>query len=250
MIRPSLGFFGALLVLSGCATAVMPDGTADDVANGGDSGATTDPSGYGDGSDAGKDYGGSTGGSDGGTSSSKDGGGSKVDSGSPSTSGPCSASGVLATFDFNGEPGDQSATAVKTSATGITAGEVKRASGLTGVSGSDSMNSSGWSTSSSVDTSKYYTFTITPDSACTLDVTSIAIDTQKSGTGPAKGSVATSKDSFGLKTAFTPGSASNVTTSISGATGALEIRVYGYNASSGSGTFRVQNSLTVSGSLH
>ncbi len=248
MIRPSFGFFSALLVLSGCATAVMPDGAADDVVGGNDGGAaTTDPNGYGD-SDAGKSYG-STG-SDGGSSSAKDGGGTKADSGSPSTSGPCSATGVLATFDFDGEPGDQSGTAVKTTASDLTVGEVKRASALTGVSGNNSMNSSGWSTSSSPDTGKYYTFTITPNSACTLDITSISIDSKTSGSGPAKGSLATSKDGFGLKTAFTPGSPASVSTSISGATGALEIRIYGYDAASGAGTFRVQSSLTVTGSLH
>lgn len=247
MIRPSFGFFSALLVLSGCATAVMPDGATDDVVGAKDGGAaTTDPNGYGD-SDGGKSYGD---GSDGGATATKDGGSTKGDSGAPSTSGPCSATGVLATFDFSGEPGDQSATAVKTAATGITVGDVKRATGLTGVSGSDSINSSGWSTSSSVDTSKYYTFTITPDSACSLDITSIAIDSKPSGSGPAKSSLATSKDSFSLKTTFTPGSAGSVATSISGATGAVEIRVYGYGASSGAGTFRIQNSLTVSGSLH
>ncbi|MGH7281746.1 MAG: hypothetical protein ACRELY_09505, partial [Polyangiaceae bacterium] len=209
----------------------------------------------GNGDDAGSSgansYGGGGGGGGGGGSSSDGGTSSAKDSGGGGGGGGCTAfTGVLAAFDFTGAPGDQASTSPSSSAPGIGAGDVTRSSSVTGTTGADSMNSSGWGTGSSADTSKYYTFTITPDSKCALDITSVSVDSKASGTGPAKGAVATSDDSFGSKTAFTPGSAGSVTASVSGASGALEIRVYGYSASSGSGTFRVQNTLAVNGSLH
>lgn len=244
MIRLSLGFLVAASLAVGCATAVAPDGGGGALQDQkGDSGASTGPSSYGDDGDGGSS----------GTSTGSDGGkatGGK-DSGTTGTGGgACSASGVLATFDFTGEPGDQSSTAVTSTAAGISAGSVSRSSSVTGTTGADSINSTGWATGSSADGSKYYTFTITPDAACTLDITKIAIDTKSSGTGPTKGAVATDDDSFGTKTGFTANTSTNVTLSVSGASGAVEIRVYGFSASSGSGTFRVQNTLTVSGALH
>lgn len=225
--------------LVGCATAVVPDGGGGNLAGAGsgdDAGSSGENS-YGGGGGGG---GGST---DGGTSSSKD-------SGTTSSGGCTAFTGVLAAFDFTGEPGDQTSTSPSTTATGIGAGNVTRSSSVTGTAGTDSMNSSGWATGGSADTSKYYTFTITPDSKCTLDITGVSVDSKSSASGPTKGSVATSDDSFGTKTAFTPGSTSSVGVSVSGASGAIEVRVYGYSASSGGGTFRVQNTLSISGSLH
>ena len=247
MIRPALGILVAaslcLVGMSGCATAVMPDGGGGGVegsGSGNDAGATGASS-YG-GDNGGGGGGGST--TDGGTSLAKDSGGGGGGGGCPTFT------GVLATFDFTGEPGDQSSTAPASSAPGIGAGNVTRSSSVTGVTGTDSMNSSGWGTGSSADSSKYYTFTLTPDSKCTLDITSVSVDSKSSSSGPMKGSVGTSDDSFGTKTAFSPGGTDSVSVSVSGASGAVEIRVYGYSASSGSGTFRVQNTLSVTGSLH
>lgn len=201
------------------------------------------------GSSAASSYGGDNG-DGGGGGSTTDGGTSTKDSGGGGTGGCPTFTGVLATFDFTGEPGDQSSTAPASSAPGIGAGNVTRSSSVTGVTGSDSINSSGWGTGGSADSSKYYTFTITPDSKCTLDITSVSVDSKSSSSGPTKGSVGTSDDSFGTKTSFTPGGTDSVTVSVSGASGAIEIRVYGYSAGSGSGTFRVQNTLSVTGSLH
>lgn len=202
------------------------------------------------GSSGANSYGGGGGGGGGGTAS--DGGTtSGKDSGAGVGSGGCTAfTGVLASFDFTGEPGDQSSTSPSTTASGIGAGNVTRSSSVTGVTGLDSMNSSGWGTGGSADSSKYYTFTITPDSKCTLDITSVSVDSKSSTSGPAKGAVATSDDSFGSKTQFTPGGSGSVSVSVTGASGAIEIRVYGYSAGSASGTFRVQNTLSVTGSLH
>ena len=157
------------------------------------------------------------------------------------------ASGVLVTFDFTGAAGNQASTAAKSTATGVTAGAITRSAGLTATAGSGSINSSGWPTATTIDTTKYYTFTITPDPTCVLDLTSMSIDTKSSGTGPASSAAATSNDAFAIDTTFTPSTVATVTLGVSGASAATEVRVYGYHAGSASGTFRVQNTLTISG---
>ena len=158
-------------------------------------------------------------------------------------------SGVLVTFDFTGTTGSQTSTQPKSTATGILGGPISRSAGLTAVAGAGSINSSGWPTTTTLDATKYYTFTITPDPTCVMDLTSMSIDTKASNTGPASAAVATSADNFAGDTTFTPSSVANVTLSVTGANAAIEVRVYGYHASSTSGTFRVQNTFTISGAL-
>jgi hypothetical protein len=221
----------------------VPDGASPDVKTdtAQDAGGTSADNSYGNGGgDSGTSK--STPPSDAGTTTPK------TDGGTVST-GSCSLSGALAAYDFTGESGNQASTAATSTGAGITAGDVTRASTLTAVSGSDSINSSGWTTSTHADTTKYYTLSITPPSGCKLNVSSISLDTTASGSGPGAASVATSGDSFSAKTTFTPGSTSTPSLSVSGETGAVEIRIYGYGASSTAGTMRMQNTLTVSGSL-
>jgi hypothetical protein len=179
--------------------------------------------------------------------------GTSVDAGSdvamPPTvdSSSCASTGTLVTYDFAGQPGNQTSTVATSSMSGITAGSVSRASTITAVTGANSINGSDWS--SSLDTSRYYTFTLTPPTTCALDITSISIDTQASSTGPTSASVATSNDNFATTTSFTPGTTATVSLSVSGATKAVEVRIYGYGASGTGGTLRIESTLTASGSL-
>jgi hypothetical protein len=124
-----------------------------------------------------------------------------------------------------------------------------RASGLTATAAQNSISSSGWPQSSQIDTSKYYTLALTPPSGCTLDITSLAVDAKTSGTGPAGGSAATSVDSFAGMSAVQTNAISSPAMTVSGATGQVEIRIYGFGATSASGTFRIENTFTVTGSL-
>ena len=164
-------------------------------------------------------------------------------------SGSCSYSGVLATWSFSGQSGSE-ASVSGTGMASVAAGALSRSSGLTAVSGSGSINSSNWATSASLDTSKYYTLTLTPPSGCSLSLTSMSITTQASGTGPANAAVGTSADSFGQTAQVSVNSQSSPNLSVSGQTGQVEVRIYGYKASSASGTFRLTATLTVSGSLN
>lgn len=162
----------------------------------------------------------------------------------------CSFSGTLATYDFTGEPGNQTSTKPTSSAANVTAGAISRATSLTATTGVDSINSSNWATSTKVDTTRYYTFTLTPQGSCTLDITKLSITTKASSTGPASGSVATSEDKFATTTSFTPNTTATPSLSVNGATGAVEVRVYGFGGSSTGGTMRVDSTLTVSGALN
>ena len=189
-----------------------------------------------------------------------------TDSGSPNNSPPdassnkppdastnntgCSYTGTLATFDFTGEPGNQTSTPAASSAPDVTASAIARATALTPTSGANSINSSAWATSSSLDPTRYYSFSLTPGSGCALDIGSLSIQTQSSSTGPSHGAIATSDDNFAASTSVTSNGTATATLSVTGATGAVEIRVYGFGATSTGGTMRVEGTLTVSGSLH
>jgi hypothetical protein len=166
------------------------------------------------------------------------------------TNNACTFSGTLVTYDFTGEPGNQTSTKATSSATNVTAGAFSRSTTLTASSGVDSINSSNWTTASKLDTTRYYTFTLTPQSSCTLDITKVSITTKTSSTGPVNGSIATSDDGFATTTSVTPNTTATASLSVNGATGAVEVRVYGFGASGVGGTMRVDTTLTVSGALN
>jgi hypothetical protein len=172
------------------------------------------------------------------------------DGGVPDADAGCAytISGTLATYNFSGELGSQTSTAASSTASGITAGAISRSSALTAQAGANSINSSNWSLTT-LDSTRYYTFSITPPTSCALAITSVSLDTGVSPKGPANGAVATSADSFVSTSSFTPGTSSSVTLSVTGATTTIEVRVYGYNAMNTGGTMRVQNTMKVSGSL-
>lgn len=161
---------------------------------------------------------------------------------------PCAFTGVLASYAFAGESGNQAQTGAASTATGVTAGAVKRAATLTATSGAASINASGWPTAAQVDLTKFFTFTITPKTGCTMAVTSVAIDVKSSATGPATGALAASSDNFATFKTVSTGTPSTPALTVT-TTAPLEVRVYGYGASSTSGTMRVQGTLTVNGSM-
>jgi hypothetical protein len=161
--------------------------------------------------------------------------------------GGCSFSGVLATYDFSAQTGSQASTPASATATGVTATAFAREPSLTAASGSGSINSSNWPTGA-LDPTKYYTFTITPPTGCTLVVSALSINAKSSTTGPTTATVATSADSFAQETSISTTAASTPSITATSA-GALELRVYGYQAGGTGGTMRVQTTLTVTGAL-
>ena len=104
-------------------------------------------------------------------------------------------------------------------------------------------------TAATLDVTKYYTFSITPPSGCAMTLTSAAVDAKSSGTGPTMAAIATSADTYTATAAVSTTAASTPALTVVGATGAIEIRIYGYAASATGGTMRLQTTLSVSGSL-
>jgi hypothetical protein len=157
--------------------------------------------------------------------------------------------GTLATWDFTTEPGNQPSTAVKMTATGVTAGPIQRAPTLTTVAGANSINSSNWSTAAQPDTSKYYAFTITPPSGCTLSIATLALDAKASPTGPAMAAVATSINAFTQPVAISTAVPSTPSLATAAQSSMIEVRVFGFGAMATNGTLRLQGTLSIMGSL-
>lgn len=160
----------------------------------------------------------------------------------------CSFSGALATWDLSGQIGSEATVVAATMASGVTAGPVTRAAALTATAGSGSINSSNWPSSSALDPTKYYAFALAPPTGCTIKLSTIAIDAKASGTGPASAVLATNVDAFVTTIPVSTAAASSPTITVTSSTN-LEIRLFGYSASATAGTLRVQNTLTVSGSI-
>jgi hypothetical protein len=174
-----------------------------------------------------------------------------IDADIDASSGTCASAmtGTLAVWSFASETGTQAQTAASMTATGVTAGAVTRSTGLVATSGAGSINSSMWSLSATNDGTTYYTFSVTPPAGCAMDLTSLAVDTRASGTGPHSAAVGTSADAFAATVAITPTNANTAALAVSGATGMIEVRVFGWAATATGGTFRIQNTLTLTGTL-
>jgi hypothetical protein len=169
---------------------------------------------------------------------------------SPTSNGTCAMAftGTLATWSFTGETGTQAMTAAATKANGVTAGAVTRAATLTAVSGAGSINSSNWPLTATRDATKFYAFTLTPPAGCELAITAAAIDARASGTGPASAQLATSADSYTAAATVSTSAAGNVAFTAT-ANGMIELRVFGFAATATGGTFRLQNTLSITGEL-
>ena len=189
--------------------------------------------------------------------------GAEPDTGAPNDSGATDArpadsgstcpghgiTGAIVTFDLSGQPGDEASAAATSSAAGVTGGSITRSTGLTPITGSSAINSSGWSEGSSADKSLYYAFTLTPAAGCTVTLTSLSIDVKASATGPSHADVGTSADGYTtLSTAFAGTSVDTVPLSAT-ATAPITVHVFGYGATSTQGTLRIENTMTVSGTI-
>jgi hypothetical protein len=180
------------------------------------------------------------------------GAGSGSGSGSGTMSGSCAFpfDGTLAIWSFAGDAGSQTSTPAQTTATGLVAGGVARSSGVKPESGIGSINSSDWATTATADGTKYYTVSVTPPAGCLMDLTLLSVDAKASTSGPGSADVATSVDGFKSSTPVATSGRNAPMLSVANAPGAVELRVYGYAALKTTGTFRIAESLTLTGVLH
>jgi hypothetical protein len=161
----------------------------------------------------------------------------------------CSSSGVLATYSFSGAPGNQAQQPAASTATGVIATPIVRSPTLVADAASSSISASNWSLNTQLDATKYYTFSLVPATGCILSLTSLTIDTHASPNGPEMSALATSADNYATKIAIATSGVSTPALAVMNATGAVQIRVYGYAASTTGGSYRLETTLTVSGSV-
>ena len=158
-------------------------------------------------------------------------------------------SGALVTFDLTSLSGVSTNAPATTNVAGVSSTVLSRSAALKAESASRALNSSSWATGAAADATRYYTFTVTPAVGCTLALSSLALDVDRSNSRPARADVATNVDGVATHSAsFAVAGKPTVSLSASSA-GAIEIRIYGYSASAGGGTFRIQNKMTLSGSI-
>ena len=172
----------------------------------------------------------------------------------------CAYSADLAKWSFTSptsQPGDQVSTPVTTidssvqSASGIT-----RGSGVTATTTPNSMNSSGWATTSTLDVSDYYQFTITPVAGTILNIDTLHFAERRSGTGISKFELRSSLDSYSStvgsvvivpddtatrQQTITLGSAFDSISS------SVTFRLFGYASEASGGTWRLENNTVKSG---
>ncbi len=169
-------------------------------------------------------------------------------SGGSDTANPCSFTGDLATWDLTGQTGSEVQVVANTTTHGVVAGALTRSAAITASTGSGSINSTNWPSQATLDATKYYKLTIAPPPGCAIQLTGLSIDLKASGTGPALGALATSADAFATTTSASTAAPSTPSLTATGTT-SIELRIYGYSASSTGGTLRIQSALVVHGSL-
>ena len=160
--------------------------------------------------------------------------------------------GSLGNYATAGLTGAAASISPSNVAANVTFSTLTRGAGLAAESAADAFNSSSWSTSPSLTVpgnTDYYEFTITPASCYQFSASQLRVGLQRSSSGPLKAELRSSLDSF----ASTIGSVLNVTgtlttftidlaavSGLQGRSSAVTLRIYGYNASTASGTLRIQ----------
>lgn len=145
-----------------------------------------------------------------------------------------SMAATTVTYDFSGLHGTPASSTVTSGMANLTEGAITRSSGIGAIASNGIFASNGWTSSNSVGTSDYYTFTLTPDAGYALDLTSLVFSAQSNFAGPDRWAVRSSLDHFSanLATGTTGTNASRNTVTFGSAlatlTNALELRIYGY----------------------
>lgn len=164
----------------------------------------------------------------------------------------CTSFAQVATYNFSGTPGNQASQPAASSAANVTASAITRGSGLTAMTGANSLNSNNWN-SASQDANDYYEFTLTPSASYSLAISSLTINLQRSGAGPPNYLVSYTIGT-GTETTITSGLLSTsantaLNPSITINTGQpVRFRIYAWGGTSALGTLRLNNTLSVNGS--
>ncbi|HKP69693.1 MAG TPA: YDG domain-containing protein, partial [Pyrinomonadaceae bacterium] len=163
--------------------------------------------------------------------------------------------GTLGNFATLGLSGATVSVAPSNLATNISFSNLTRGTGLTAASLTNAFNSSGWTTSATPDANDYYEFTITPNAGFAFSTSELRIGLQRSSTGPPNLVLRSSLDSYAsnIGPVIAPPTGSTATTTIDlspvaglqNAMAPVTLRFYGYGASSGAGTLRIERVTSV-----
>ncbi len=117
--------------------------------------------------------------------------------------------------------------------------------GATKTAANDRFNTNNWELT--LNTGKYFSWILTPQSGYELDLEKLEVTTQASGTGPTNLVVRTSKDGF-ASNVYSSNQVVNQTrthnisfTGITGQTNSVEVRIYAYGTSNTGGTFSIND---------
>lgn len=113
-------------------------------------------------------------------------------------------------------------------------------------------NSDNWGTGASIDTTRYVTFTITPNAGFQVQLNALTFDVQATGNGPTQGQIRMSNDGFATFSSFgyTPtGGTTNVIWNFPAFTSIAPVsfRMYGYGATNANGAMRFDNVFATGG---
>ncbi|GAA4420104.1 hypothetical protein GCM10023187_55050 [Nibrella viscosa] len=168
------------------------------------------------------------------------------------------AAATLATWTFEGDVNTPTTVAANTSAGNAAFGTGVTSVTYVGGSPGRAYTAAGWSASTSVVTSDndYLEFTVAPAANYTLDLTTITVAMQRSGTGPANVALRSSADDYAsnIGNVASPGNgsfanASFTLTGLTNRTSPTTFRLYGYGSTGTGGTLRFDN-LTVIGTVN
>ena len=157
----------------------------------------------------------------------------------------------IVTYSFSGAVGNETNYAADDQPTGAVASVFSRGSGINPAAGADAFSAKAWTTGE-LDANEYFTFSLTPDSGYEMSLSELQLDERRSGTGIRDWLVRSSLDGFvsNIGAVFSvPDSLATRTDqsiSLAGGTfdqigGPVEFRIYGFNAESAAGTWRVDD---------
>lgn len=164
--------------------------------------------------------------------------------------GATSLQAALITFSFNGAAGNEVSLAPDAQPTGAFVSDMTRGGGLNPSNNANTFSATGWTTNPNRDDADFFSFSITPDAGQMMSLTSMELDERRSGTGVRQWSVFSSLDGYSAALAnFAVPDDTNTRTgqtigldgSFSGLAGAVEFRIYGFEAEASGGTWRIDN---------
>lgn len=168
------------------------------------------------------------------------------------------AQSVIARYTFTGSSGSQLSNGASLVQVNTFNSFFARGPGIVPVTGTDSMNSSGWTLGTSIDASDYYTFTLQAAPGFELDLAGLSFTERRSGTGPASFELRSSLDAFAAAAASGATSPDPLETlhnlvlgpAFEDIAGPVEFRLYAYGATGAAGTWRIIDQLEVTGSVN